>query len=86
MIPIDSDGTLPACAAGTSTDKGPGKPFDSVADMAVESPSAEQLAAAAVADALAAARNPPTQSALDRGFPPPPPETGSGAFGSGAPQ
>ncbi len=66
------DGTLPAKCAGTSTEGGPGLPYDFSGTVRhSRSLSPEQRAAIARANALAAARNPVSQSLVDRGFPPP---------------
>jgi hypothetical protein len=80
MTPIAVDPvTLPACAAGTSGSAGPGVPFDYDKEAVPPyAPSPPEIAATAAANALAVARNPVGQSALDRGFASPP-TGGSGA-------
>lgn len=63
------NGSLPASAAGTPSPSGPGVPADFAGTITDALPlTPEEIAANKAADALAAARNPPTQSPLDRGF------------------
>ena len=60
---------LPASAAGTSTESGPGVPADFAGQIRDSIPlTDEERAANAAGDALAAARNPPGVSPLDLGF------------------
>lgn len=73
LVAIDDAGRLPACAAGTSTAKGPGRPFDTQADVAAAAERLrEDLANAKAADALSNARNPVDENPVNRGFAPPP--------------
>jgi hypothetical protein len=63
------NGALPASAAGTPDESGPGVPADFAGTVTESLPlTAEDRAAIQAADALSAARNPATQSPLDRGF------------------
>jgi len=67
--PPNPNGALPAFAAGTPGPNGPGIPADFAGTLANSLPLTEkERAAIAAADALAAERNPPKQSPLDRGF------------------
>lgn len=69
LTPLDDAGTLPGCAAGSSTLDGPGVPADFTGQIEATMPiGPEAAAAAAAADALNAARNPEGQSPLERGF------------------
>lgn len=62
-------GILPASYAGTSTEQGPGLPFDFVGTVTRSIPlSVDEQAAIADANAKAKLRNPPTKSPVDRGF------------------
>lgn len=71
LAPIDNKGDLPACAAGTTSASGPGLPYNFVGRwVGAITLNAEQVAARSAADALSAARNPPGQDPIDRGFPP----------------
>jgi hypothetical protein len=61
--------TLPASAAGTSSESGPGLPYDFAGQVTTSLPlSPEDLVELAKLEALIAARNPPVQSRIDRGF------------------
>jgi hypothetical protein len=63
------DNALPASAAGTSSEDGPGVPEDFDGMVTATIPlTPEELQAIAAAQALHAARNPPTKSATDLGF------------------
>lgn len=70
---VDRNGHFGACAAGTSGPGGPGVPIDFTGkietSMAI---SATEQAAIERANALAAARHPPSVSPIDRGFGSPP--------------
>jgi len=68
MVRIDLKGTLPACAAGTSSSRGPGRPFDAVGTPPPPTMSPAEEAAYEAANALSERRNPAAQSPLDRGF------------------
>ena len=66
-----SDEALPAVAAGTSTADGPGVPDDFTGTISNSMPlTPGEQAAVSAADQLSAARNPVTQSPVDRGFAP----------------
>ncbi|MFN0248537.1 MAG: hypothetical protein ACKV2T_16715 [Kofleriaceae bacterium] len=65
--PIDSKGTLPACVAGRSTTKGPGRAKGAVLED-VPVPEAAVLSAADAANRLSVART--ASDPADRGFAP----------------
>lgn len=68
LVPVDDEGTLPSCAAGSPSAEGPGKPFDDTGSNTPLPLSAADQAATAAANALSAARNPSPQQRVNRGF------------------
>lgn len=68
LTPVDDEGTLPSCAAGTPGSQDKGKPFDDTGDASPLPVTAADAAATAVANALSTARNPAAQAPIDRGF------------------
>src|SRR5439155_10378558 len=68
LTPIDDQGTLPACAEGTSGSDGPGLPVGFVGSVESSDPiSPEQAAAIESAAAENAARNPVNRDPIERG-------------------
>ena len=66
-LPVEE--TVPASAAGTSTESGPGVPDDFSGVVTESIPiSARELASIQAAAVLQAKRNPPTKKATDVGF------------------
>lgn len=72
LRPIDSKGTLPACAAGKASAAGPGVPYGQPAVEPLEPPSGADVEAAAEEEALSRARNRPGLDPVDLGFGRPP--------------
>jgi hypothetical protein len=65
LTPVDEKGTLRGCAAGTSTEAGPGLPFNFTGTLAeAVILTARETAAVVAANALTAARNPVGQDVL----------------------
>ena len=69
MTPIDDKGTLPACAAGTSTEEGPGLPYNFTGVISESDVQAGDLATAQQAPMVAPAAQPELDP-VDRGFAP----------------
>ncbi len=69
--PIDAKGTLPACVAGRSNSRGPGRLANAI--ILPEPPaSPEAVTSTERATQTMKVRNPASQDPLDRGFAPPP--------------